>query len=168
MPELRASHFVLTELNSKDIYTIAIEAAKAGMQVSVSLITHDLKVNGGFVIEQGHWNGELGVATTDEDSALAMIEDAFAAYERSMPSFDARDSSRWFYACAADRLSDRDMAVGDDRPVARCRLETLVLALILNGSLTAHSPTMRGKWFWQSKKHPKLILLTQWFKNNDQ
>ena len=150
-------------MNDNDIYTIAMRAAEDGASVTVSLSQHWLKIDGGALIADGCWQGELGVPVVDESAALAMIEDAYAAYECSVPE-GGNDASRWFYARPTDDLSDMELATGIDRPVARCRLEVLTLMLILNRSLRKDGQQMKGKWFWQSENHPRLVILTEWIK----
>ncbi len=144
------------------VVAIALAAAEQGARVIVDLITHGLAINGEALIDNGRWTGELGVDPTDAATALAMVEHAFAAYERSMPQHDGRDSSRWFYARPEDELTDSQLTTGEERPMARARLEVITLALILNGSLIRNCQQMQGKWFWQSPNHPRLVILTQW------
>ena len=145
---------------------LALAAAEQGERVIVDLVKHDLTINGGALIDNGCLAGELGVERTDEDTALAMIEQAYVDYERSVPMHDGRDESRWFHARSDDELTDRELATGMERPLARTRLEVITLALILNGSLTRHSPQMQGKWFWQSPNHPRLVILTDWLQHS--
>ena len=147
-----------------DILTRAAVAAALGMRVDVDLNEHCLAIEGDLLVSHGHWQGELGVDQVGHNAALAMIEQAYADYERSVPAHDGRDHSRWFYATGEDRLTDAQLALGEERPLARCRLEVLTLALIVNGSLSNESPLMRGRWFWQSKLHPRLVILAQWLK----
>lgn len=146
---------------------IAIEAAEQGAKVTVDLIKHSLNIDGARLIDDGKWAGPLGVDRIEETMALAMIEHAFAAFERSVPEHSARDHSRWFYSCSDDELTDSELVTGQERPVARVRIEVITLALILNGSLSRHSPQMQGKWFWQSPRHPRLVILTEWLLNNE-
>ena len=148
-----------------DILTRAAVAAASGMRVDVDLNEHCLAIEGDLLVSHGHWQGELGVDQVGHNAALAMIERAYADYECSVPAHDGRDRSRWFYATDEDRLTDAQLALGEERPRARCRLEVLTLALIVNGSLTSDSPQMRGRWFWQSKAHPRLVILTQWLRS---
>ena len=148
--------------NNRNIYTTALEAATHGARVTVSLKQHSFAVDGSLLIDHGQWQGELGVEATDALTALARIEDAFARYQTSMPNIDENDLSRWFHAYSADELSDWDLILGDDRLESRCRLEVLVLMYIVNRSLTRHCPPMDGKWFWQSAKHPHLVILADW------
>ena len=140
----------------------AITAAEQGARANVDLINHSLVIDGEALIDNGRWTGELGIHPTDEATALAMIEQAYIAYERSVPLHDGRDNSRWFYAHPIDELTDLELATAEERPVARARLEVITLALILNGSLTRSCQQMQGKWFWQSPNHPRLVILTQW------
>lgn len=144
---------------------LSLAAAEQGARVTVDLINHSLDINGGFLIDNGQWAGELGIERTDGDTALAMIEQAYTDYESSVPMHDGRDNSRWFHARPDDELTDSELATSMERPVARTRLEVITLALILNGSLTKHGPQMRGKWFWQSPNHPRLVILTAWLQS---
>ena len=144
------------------VVAIALAAAEQGLRVTVDLINHSLVIDDKALIDNGCWTGELGIDPTDEATALAMIEQAFIAYEQSVPLHDGRDSSRWFYARPEDELTDSELTIGEERPVARARLEVITLALILNGSLTRSCQQMQSKWFWQSPNHPRLVILTQW------
>ena len=143
----------------------ALAAIEQGKRVTVDLINHSLVIDGEALIDNGRWAGELGVDPTDEATALTMIEQAYIAYERSVPLHDGRDNSRWFYAHPIDELTDQELVTGEERPVARARLEVITLALILNGSLTRSSQQMQGKWFWQSPNHPRLVILTDWLQS---
>ena len=154
-------------MKGNDIFSSTINALENGAQVTVSLTDHSLTVDGKSLIDHGRWEGELGVESTDEATALAMIEEAYAAYESSVPEYAGNDRSRWFYARSEDELSDKDLVMGQDRPLARCRLELLVLSFILNRSLTHCGPSMRGKWFWQSDKYPRLVILTEWLMDDN-
>lgn len=148
-----------------DILTKALRAVVDGRHVTVSLTRRSITVDGVALVDAGRWEGSLGVSAVDESTALSAIESAYAAYESSVPDFDDVPSSRWFHARSVDELSDSELVTGDDRSVARCRLEVLTLAYILNGSLRADGPLMRGKWFWQSRKYRDLVLLTEWMRN---
>ena len=145
-----------------DLYTIVLEAAGTGSRVDIDLNRHSLAINGGLVIDSGQWQGDLGVQPTDEATALAQIEAAFSTYQVSTPEHSDRDRSRWFKAIREDQLTDEQLATGEDRPLARCRLEMLMLCHILIGSLTKDGPQMSGHWFWQSAIHQELVILADW------
>ena len=152
-------------MRDNDIFTATMLAATEGSAVKVSLTDHSLEVDGQLIIDHGRYEGRLGIDTMSESEALERIEEAFATYEKSLPDFSGNDASRWFYARPADDLSDAELATSEERAIARCRIETLTLLLIVNGSITKHSPQMQGKWFWQSVKHPQLVILTDWLTN---
>ena len=139
-------------MDKTDIFNDTLAAVAGGARVRVSLDSHCLQVNGCDVINQGQWQGKLGVPRVDEATALAMIEQA------------SRESADIVMQLDEDQLTDSQMVLSDERPVARARLELLTLSLIINGSLTTDSPQMQGRWFWQSKAHPRLVILTQWLK----
>ena len=150
--------------NTKNIYQTAIQAAERGMKVTVRLPERTLQVDSELLIDAGRHEGELGFPRTDEDTALGMIEDAYVRYRQSIPDGAAITGNCWFRAKSWDELSDRELVTGEKRSVARCRLETTLLMLILNGSLSADSPAFRDKWFWQSSKYKELIILTNFLK----
>lgn len=158
--------FLKRPVKTDDIYSKTLSAVADGANVVVSLATHSLVVDGMRLIDHGQWQGELGLVAVGEDVALAMIEEAYAAYESSVPAHGGNEQIRWFHARSIDQLTDHELATGMDRSEARCRLEVLVLLLILNGSLTTDGPKMKGKWFWQSKRHPQLVILTEWIKTD--
>ena len=145
-----------------DIYNLAVQAAEDGATVTVSLPQRSVIIDGQLLVDDGRSDLPLGVAAVDEDTALAKVEEAYAAYERSVPEHSSRDVSRWFHACDDDELTGQEWIEGESRPVARCRLELTMLAYILNRSLTKQGARMQGKWFWQSERYPQLVILTEW------
>ena len=94
------------------------------------------------------------------DEPIQEIEKLYSSYKRSYPSerssFHMHD---YFYALKADELSDTDLVNGEERTVARARLEASLLCWILDGRLTWDND---NQWFWQSKKEPDLIILKEW------
>ncbi len=149
-------------MSDNDIFTATMQAAACESTVKVSLTDHSLEVDGRRIIDHGRYEGRLGIDAMSDSEALARIEEAFATFEKSLPDFSRNDVSMWFYAKPADELSDAELATGEERAIARCRIEVLTLLLTLNGSITKHSPSMQGKWFWQSAKHPRLVILADW------
>ena len=58
------------------------------------------------------------------------------------------------------------MATGERREVARAKLEGFVLCMIVN-ELFVWNETEIGKWFWQSKNDPDLVILRSWIENKN-
>ena len=57
------------------------------------------------------------------------------------------------------------MATGERREVAKARLEGFILCMILNEKFQWDEEKL-GKWFYQSKIDPDLIILRDWVENN--
>ena len=96
------------------------------------------------------------------DSVLANIENLYEQFRYSVPTKES-DSYRksYFKALPLDELSDWDMVNNEKREVTKAKLELYILMSIVGGSLY-WDETIMGKWFWQSKKWPDLILLKDW------
>ena len=61
-------------------------------------------------------------------------------------------------------MTDDRLFIAGRREVEQARLEGFILCSVLNGTLTWDEPTM-GKWFWESKKDPDLVILRKWIEN---
>ncbi len=136
--------------------------AEAGERVSISLASRSVRVGGQTVVANGKWTGELGLEAAPTEAALARIEELYDVYCRSLPSRIENSRGRvrrWFHASDCD---DSGVLWGEERQVARCRLELTVLCYILNGSLTRTSEPFAGKWFWQSSRYPGMVILAEW------
>ena len=119
-------------------------------------------------------NGEYDVAKKlivnrdyDLDVILEMIELLYHDYKYSLPS-ERSDSKRkcYFKALSVDELTDAEMATGERREVARARLEGFILCMVLEGKFVWLEDAM-GKWFWQSKNDPDLVILRSWIEGRD-
>lgn len=98
----------------------------------------------------------------DTPDILNKIESLYDKYRHSIPSEkDTHHPSKYFIALKEEDLSDDDMLYGEKRNLAQFRLECYILCEILKGTLTKE--IFGDKWFWQSAKHPDLILLKSWF-----
>lgn len=130
--------------------------AEEGERVRISLTSRSVHISD----EAIDLSGNLGLARLSTEEALATIEEAFDVYRRSLSSVvEHGEGHRWFHAAPC---AESDILWGEDRVLARLRLELTVLFLILNGSLDPQSALFRGKWFWQSPRQPELIILTEW------
>lgn len=143
-----------------NIYSETIQRVADGARFSVSLDTKSLKLNGQFIIKDGIYEGNLGLPEVPD--TLAEIERLYGQYRHSIPS--ARSESwrrQYFIALSECELSDEDMMYGIRRDTAQVALELFVLGSILNRDIDWEE-IAGNKWFWQSPKHPSLILLKHW------
>lgn len=93
------------------------------------------------------------------------IEELYENFKRSYPSERSTyHLNDYFKALSADEMTDAELVLGEERTVARARLEASFLCWVMNGSLTWE---FGDKWFWQSNKDEDLIILRKWVKTNE-
>ena len=147
------------------IYDSTIEMVRKGATYRVSLESRTLVVNGKKVIDNGKYDGELGIPQLPLDKALEQIEYLYDQYKHSVPSERSeRKRKKYFKALREEELDDDDMRYGFLRDETQVCLELAVLCFVLNGSLVWDEQKM-GKWFWQSDKDKDLVILRQWVDN---
>lgn len=139
-----------------------VSAVQAGAKFSVNLKERSAYLGKKALIKNGEYEGDLGVLPLPLEDTLEAIEAAYDVYNHSIPSERSDSKQRLYFRALPEReLEDDDMLYGVDREYARCRLEMLVLCSILTESLR-WNPLVMGNWFWQSQKHPSLIILREW------
>lgn len=149
------------------IFDSTIERVRKGARFKVSFQTRTLIVGGKKVIDNGKFEGELGIDQVPYEQALAYIEDLYAQYKHSVPSERSeRKRRKYFKALPEDDLNDEDMIYGTLRDIAQAVLELTVLCFILNDSLIWNEEKM-GRWFWQSPNDKDLVILREWVENNN-
>lgn len=153
----------------KNIWNEAQEKVHNGSTFRINLEKRDLVIDGKRIIKDGKYEGELGCKIElPVDILLATIEEYYGQYLHSVPS--ARSEAkhkRYFRAFPEHELSEEDMLYGQHRDITQLRLELFVLMAILQNALV-WDEFAKGKWFWQSKRHPSLVLLRQWIEINNQ
>lgn len=149
------------------IFDSTIKRVRDGARFRVSFQNRTLIVGGKKVIDNGKFEGELGIGQVPCDKVLDYIEDLYIQYKHSVPSERSeRKRRKYFKALKEEGLSDEDMAYGVSRDIAQIYLELTVLCFILNGSLIWNESTM-GRWFWQSPNDKDLVILREWVENNN-
>lgn len=144
-----------------NIYQEAILAVEDGVNFKIDFQNRSFKLNGKFVIQDGKYEGELGVPYCNEDEFFANVEELYRIYKHSIPSERSEGKSRqYFRALPESDLSDDDMLYGERRDRAQIELELYVLCQILVGF--KWNPDRMGSWFWQSKIDKDLVILKQW------
>ena len=128
-----------------------LEKVEQGYRAKINLRTKKVYLN----------REEVEVNATTVADAYGEIEKLYANYKRSYPSERSQRSRDYFKALSSEELSLDDLVVGEDRILARARLEISLLCWVLNGSLKWYDDS---KWFWQSKVDPELIILKEWVK----
>ena len=152
------------------IYEEFINRVRDGEMFDINFSNRSLKVGKKFLIKDGCYDEgrELfdGSDLTIHD-IFDLIEIRYNDYKYSLPS-ERSDNKRkvYFKALPVDKLTDAQMATGERREVARAHLEGFILCMIITGRFVWNEDTM-GKWFWQSKNDPDLVILRSWIKNKN-
>lgn len=143
------------------IYQEATLAVEEGAKFTVDFSSRSLKVGSKFIIQDGRYEGELGVTPCSGDEFFTQVEELYHRYKHSVPSERSEGKSRKYFMALPERdLSDDAMMYGERRDKARIELELYVLCQILYG--LAWTPETMGRWFWQSKSDKDLVILRQW------
>lgn len=124
-----------------------IKSVKDGQPFRIDFDKREVKLNG-FLIN----DIEFEIPNNPEEKLL----EYFKNYKTSVPA--RKVDSKYFFACDESELSTKQLVDNEPRYVARAKLEIFVLGLIVNQKWD-----FCGKWYWQSKEEPKLILFKKWF-----
>lgn len=144
-----------------NIYHKAIQAVESGAKFKIDFSSRSLKLNGKSIIEDGKYEGELGVSICNETDFISKMESLYHCYKHSVPSERSESKSRlYFRALPEKELSDEAMLYGERREKAQIELELYLLCQIINGF--EWNPETMGKWFWQSKIDKDLVILRSW------
>ena len=122
----------------------AMRTSKAAYETLVRGLFQGSNVQGSKV--QG---AQLTVPTTTEQ-----LEEAYAVYRHSIPSEKTMGKVPRFKALRESELSEDDMLYGVPREQAERELEQALQGFAM--------PEEAGKWFWQSKEQPDLVVLRSW------
>lgn len=144
-----------------NIYQESIQAVRDGAKFKIDFPSRSLKLNGKYIIQNGEYEGELGVSECSEDEFLTNVEEFYHRYKHSVPSERSESKShRYFMTLPEKKLSDDDMLFGEGRDKAQIELELYILCQIING--LKWDPERMGRWFWQSKVDKDLVILKSW------
>lgn len=149
-----------------NIYQEAIQAVGNGASFKIDFQSRSLKLNGKYVIQEGKYEGELGVSFCNEEEFLAAVEEFYHRYKYSVPSERSESKSRQYFLALPERcLSDDDMLYGERRDKTQIELELFILCQILGG--LKWIPEKMGRWFWQSSADKDLVILRNWIEPNN-
>lgn len=152
------------------IYEELIQRVENGETFYIDFKNRALKVGKGFVIKNDVYDRSrelIPYPHKDLATILGTIEALYGNYKYSLPS-ERSDAKRrtYFKALSIDELTDMQMLTGERREVAQARLESFILFMLLDGRFQWDENTL-GKWFYQSKTHPDLVILRSWIENKN-
>ena len=150
------------------IYTDLVQAVSEGKTFHIDFAERTMKIDNKKIINKGEWDEEKSLiewSFSEDDSVLKTIERLYVLYKNSLPSERSENKKRkYFKALTIDELNDEYIFATMRREVAQAQLEGFILCMIINGSFV-WDETKMGKWFWQSKNDPDLVILRDWIEN---
>lgn len=147
------------------IYLAALERVQNGETFCIDFEKRTMKVGKDKLIDNGEWDKSIPLHSYeiyDKYALLHMIRELYRNYKYSLPS-ERSDNKRkkYFKALSVDELTDEQLIVGEPREVAQFTLEAFILCTILSGDFVWEEE-LHGKWFFQHKSDPDLIILRNW------
>lgn len=135
-----------------------IKEVENGAKFTINFQNRTCRVNGEVVVSE-----EIAARDCSLPLSVALngIEKAYRNYKHSVPSERSESHRRCYFKALSEKdLSDEDMMYGEQREVARCKLELRLLTYIIQGYITWQKEW--GSWFWQSPNDKDLIILRSW------
>ena len=149
------------------IYQELMTRVDSGENFYVDFEERTMKVGKQFLIKNGEYDKERILSCKPTMGVMQIIEELYQSYKYSLPSErNSGKRKRYFKALSADEMTDRQLAIGCKRDGAQARLEGFILCMILHGYLQWDEEKL-GKWFWQSKNDPDLVILRSWIENKN-
>lgn len=140
-------------------YDEIINAVENGAKFTVNFQKRTCRVNGKIVMSEEDKPKDTPYLT--HAVVLFAIEQRYMAYKHSVPSERSESHRRYYFKALPEKeLSDEDMMYGEQREVARCKLELRLLTYIIQGYITWQKEW--GSWFYQSPNDKDLIILRSW------
>ena len=152
------------------IYKELIERVSNGETFHINFEKRNMKIGKKFLIKNGEYDTSKELFAKDIgwsiNDILDMIHAKYHNYKYSLPSERSENQRRkYFKALPMEELDDFHLFNPIRREPAQARLEGFILCVILNGSFVWDEEKL-GKWFWQSKNDPDLVILRSWIENN--
>ena len=150
------------------IYLELIERVSEGESFHINFEKRNMKVGKDYLIKDGEFDEAKELFPKlyepyDLYSALHMIRELYRNYKYSLPSERSDNKRRkYFKALPMEEITDEQLMVAERRECSRAALEGFVLCMIVSGQLVWDEDVMQGKWFWQSKVDPDLVVLRSW------
>ena len=143
------------------IYEELVQRVSDGETFYINFKNRSMKIGKKFIIADGIYDTERQLINYDcscIQDVLSRIESLYEDYKYSLPS-ERSDGKRrkYFKALSMEELTDDKLFIAKRREVTQCMLEGFILCMVLSGQFKWSSEI--GKWFWQSKKDPDLVIL---------
>ena len=147
------------------IYLELLERVNYGESFHIDFEKRNMKVGNDYLIKEGEFDESKGLVSGSYDmqTILNTIEKLYKNYKYSLPSERSDNKRRkYFKALPIEEITDEQLMTAERREFSQAVLEGFVLCMIVSGQLVWDEEVMQGKWFYQSKSDPDLVLLRTW------
>ena len=150
------------------IYEELIKRVSDGESFHINFEKRDMKAGNDYLIKDGEFDKSKTLMNpifknSCLEDILQLILQRYRSYKISLPSERSDNKRRkYFKALPMEEITDEQLMVAERREVSQAALEGFVLCMIVSGQLVWDEEIMQGKWFWQSKTDPDLVLLRSW------
>ena len=147
------------------IFLQGLEKVEDGERFHIDFEQRTMKVGQDKMIDGGEYDTSQ-VLYESPSSLLDTVRGLYIAYKYSLPS-ERNDNKRrkYFKALLIEELTDEQLIYGVKREVAQYMLEAFILCAIINGDFVWNEE-IHGKWFYQDKNEPDLVILKSWIEKN--
>ena len=147
-----------------------IERVSGGEYFHIDFEKRNMKVGKDYLIKDSKFDESKQLLYCSDShelqnlyGVLRKLEQLYKRYKYSLPSERSDNKRRhYFKALPMEEITDEQLIVAERREVSQAALEGFVLCMIVSGQLVWDEDIMQGKWFWQSKTDPDLVLLRSW------
>ena len=136
-----------------------IKEVEDGAYFSIDFKERSMKVGKRYLVKKGQYQGEYGFTT---HKTLEQIEELYHNYKYSYPSERGEHYKSYFIPLAMEDMTDAEMVLGEEREIARAKLESYILGLMLSGFQWDTQDELKGKWFWKGNESG-CVILKEWF-----
>lgn len=154
------------------IFNELVERVSNGETFHIDFEKRTMKVGNKFLIKNGEYDTSRRLFSMEDDSyftidiILQMIDCLYKRYKYSIPSKRSDNKRKvYFKACSMTEIPDDILLTAERREIAQSELEGFILCMILKCQFVWNEEKL-GKWFYQSKEEPDLIILKKWIENN--
>ena len=151
------------------IYLELIERVSNGETFHIDFEKRNMKVGNDYLVKESEFDetrellGESFGNVHNLTDLLFELECLYRVYKYSLPSERSDNKRRkYFKALPMEEITDEQLMVAERRECSRAVLEGFILCMIVSGQLVWDEEVMNGKWFWQSKYDPDLVVLRRW------
>lgn len=158
-------------LKKLPIYVELIERVDGGETFNIDFEKRSMKVGNEYLVKNGEYDTSREVFDIMHRDiygpyvVLRIIRQFYGNYKYSLPSERSdRKRKKYFKVLPIEQIPDDKLFIAERRETMQAMLEGFILCAIVTGQFKWDEEIM-GKWFYQSKTDPDLILLRSWIEN---